>query len=60
MYEVRCYYYFYGMTRTASVYEARIPWRLYEAARTQRLRDPLEIGRDLFHLEFPLFKLCAP
>ena len=44
----------------ASVYRVRIQWRLYEAALTQRLRVPLEIGRDLFRLEFPLFELCAP
>ena len=42
------------MTWIASVYGVRIQWRLYEAARIQRLRVLLEIGRDLFRLEFPL------
>ena len=48
------------MTRIALVYGARIQWLLYEVAQTQRLRVPLEIGRDLFCLEFPFFELCAP
>ena len=43
--------------RIASVYGVRIQWRLYEAVRIQRLRVLLEVRRDLFRLEFPLWAL---
>ena len=47
------------MTQIASVYGVCIQWHLYEAARIWQLRVPLEIGRNLFCLEFPLWALCA-
>ena len=53
-YEVHCHQYFYGMMWIASIYEMCIQWHLYKAARIWRLRVPLGIGRNSFHLTFPL------
>ena len=40
-------------------YTECIQWHLYEAVQIWRLRVPLEIGRNLFRLEFPLWALCV-
>ena len=47
------------MTWIALVYGMCIQWRLYEATRIWRLRVPLGIKRNLFHLTFPLRALCV-
>ena len=57
--EVHRHWCFYGMTLIVSVHRTCIQWCLYEAAWIWRLRIPLGIGQNLFHLTFPLGASCA-